>query len=137
MIAPDTSVVVPALLAWHEAHARADAALADEVVLLAHVELEAYSTLTRLPPPVRLDPSAVATALGGRFPGPRPALPANDRGRLIAQLAEAGIAGGAAYDGLIALTAYHCGCTLLTADRRAEHNYGALGADVRWLDEIR
>ncbi len=83
MIAPDTSVVVPALLAWH---ARADAALADEVVLLAHVELEAYSTLTRLPPPVRLDPSAVATALGGRFPGPRPALPAHDRGRWLDEI---------------------------------------------------
>ena len=135
MIAPDTSVVVAALLAWHDAHAAADEALAGEVVLLAHVALEAYSTLTRLPPPVRLDPGVVATALSRRFPGPRPALPASVRDRLVAELAEAGVAGGAAYDGLIAVTARHHECTLITTDRRAAATYAALGAKVQWLGE--
>jgi hypothetical protein len=87
VIAPDTSVVVPALLAWHDAHAVTGEALAGEVVLLAHVELEAYSTLTRLAPPVRLEPAAVAAALSRRFPGPRPALPASARDALVAELA--------------------------------------------------
>ncbi len=135
MIAPDTSAVVAALLAWHNDHAVADAALAEDVVLLAHVELEAYSTLTRLPPPVRLEPEAVAAALARRFPGRRPVLPATARDRLVAELAEARIAGGAAYDGLIAVTARHHDCTLLTADRRAAPTYAAVGAKVRWLGE--
>lgn len=133
MTAPDTSVVVPALLAWHDDHRVADDALAEDVVLLAHVELEAYATLTRLPPPARLEPEVVAQALARRFPGPRPALPASARGRLVVELAEAGIAGGAAYDGLIALTARHHGYTLLTADRRAAPTYAALRAEVRRL----
>jgi len=136
VIAPDTSVVVPALLAGHDAHQVAYASLAGEVVLLAHVELETYSTLTRLPAPARLDPAMVATALAKRFPGPRPALPDRERKRLVAELAEAGIAGGAAYDGLIALTARHHDLTLLSADRRAAATYAALGADVRWLGGI-
>jgi len=135
MTAPDTSVVVLALLAWHEGHRVADEALAEDVVLLAHVELEAYSTLTRLPPPARLEPEAVAQALARRFPGPRPALPAHARDRLVAELAEAGIAGGAAYDGLIAVTARHHGYTLLTADRRAAPTYAALRVKTRRLGE--
>ena len=44
-----------------------------------------------------------------------------------------GIAGGAAYDGLIAVTARHYGYTLLTADRRAAPTYAALRAETRRL----
>ena len=135
MIAPDTSVVVPALLAWHESHELANAALGDDAVLLAHVELEAYSTLTRLPAPARLEPAAVAEALRRRFSGPRPALPSAERGRLVSRLAEAGISGGSAYDGLIAATARQHEYTLLTADRRAARTYAALEVEVRWLGD--
>jgi predicted nucleic acid-binding protein len=43
---------------------------------------------------------------------------------------QAGMAGGATYDGLIALTAAAEGATLVTLDRRALATYVRVGADV-------
>src|SRR5687767_1073614 len=45
----DTCAVVAALSAWHEHHEPAAEALEDVSVLPAHVVLESYSVLTRLP----------------------------------------------------------------------------------------
>ncbi|MEX2240756.1 MAG: PIN domain-containing protein [Burkholderiales bacterium] len=53
MIAADTSVVVAAFASWHEGHAAALRALGRGVRVPAHVLLESYSVLTRLPPPHR------------------------------------------------------------------------------------
>ena len=55
--------MIAALAAWHEQHEMAARALADVTALPAHVALEAYSVLTRLPsglavpgqPPTRSD----------------------------------------------------------------------------------
>ncbi|MCL4292726.1 MAG: VapC toxin family PIN domain ribonuclease, partial [Acidimicrobiia bacterium] len=47
-----------------------------------------------------------------------------------AVLAAAGIAGGATYDGLVALAARSAGLPLATRDRRAQSTYSLLGVPV-------
>jgi toxin FitB len=53
--------------------------------------------------------------------------------QLVRELAERGIWGGAAYDGLIGATAKSAGATLYTCDRRARLTYEQLGVDVRFV----
>ena len=52
---------------------------------------------------------------------------------LPAILAQAGVLGGASYDGLIALTVRGEGATLHTLDRRAEATYRALGVKHEFI----
>ncbi|MGL3148852.1 hypothetical protein ACSS7Z_00700 [Microbacterium sp. A82] len=47
----------------------------------------------------------------------------------VSLLAAAGIAGGAVYDGFVALAARESGIRLLSCDRRALPTYQALGID--------
>jgi predicted nucleic acid-binding protein len=49
------------------------------------------------------------------------------------ELSALGIAGGAVYDGLIALTARAAGAELVSLDRRAAETYERCGASVRLL----
>jgi predicted nucleic acid-binding protein len=67
--AVDTSVVVAALLGWHEAHEPARRALerglaAERIVMPAPALLEAYAVMTRLPSPHRIRPADAAALLG-------------------------------------------------------------------------
>lgn len=66
--APDTSIVVAALLADHPAHEAASDALAACRTTIAHVAAETYSVLTRLPPPHRADAATAAEVLAKRLP---------------------------------------------------------------------
>ena len=127
MIALDTSVAVAAFASWHEGHAAAAAALNRRPRLPAHVAIETYSVLTRLPPPHRAPPDLVAAFLEGRFPAAPLILPGRAQQFLLREAALAGIAGGAIYDALIAATAKRAGATLLTRDRRALPVYDAVG----------
>ena len=130
MIAADTSVVVAAFATWHEGHASALAAMRREPPRLpAHVSLETFSVLTRLPPPHRARPELVAAFLRARFPSPPLTLPGAAHRSLIQEATVAGLTGGAIYDALVAATARHAGATLLTRDRRAVRVYEALGAE--------
>jgi len=52
---------------------------------------------------------------------------------MLGSLAAQGIRGGATNDGLVAVTAKHHGVALLTADRRAQATYAAVGVDVQIL----
>ena len=70
MIAVDTSVVVAAFASWHQGHTSATAALARRPRVPAHVLLETYSVLTRLPPPHRAPAGLVAAFLAERFTAP-------------------------------------------------------------------
>jgi predicted nucleic acid-binding protein len=128
VIAVDTSVVVAGFASWHEGHAPARAALARRPRLPAHVALEVYSVLTRLPPPHRATPAIVVSFLEDRFPDPVLPFPAAGHLSLLKEASEMGISGGSLYDALIAATAKHAGATLLTRDRRATRVYKALGA---------
>ena len=123
MIAVDTSVVVAGFASWHEGHEPAAAALARRPRVPAHVLVEAYSVLTRLPPPHRAPGDLVVTFLAERFPEAPLVLPARAHLELIRAAARSGLAGGSIYDALIAATARHAGATLLTRDERARSVY--------------
>lgn len=133
MRALDTSVVIPALAQWHEAHDQVVAELRPDDRLPQHVALEAYSVLTRLPVPLRVEPSTAAHVLLARFPPPRLTLPPAQHDALIERLSRAGIRGGAVYDGLVAATAAAAGCLLVTRDRRAARTYRALEVECTHL----
>ena len=124
----DTSVAVPLLAASHRAHTTAIEAIADRSVgLAAHSALETYSVLTRLPGDARLAPSDAALLISRRFVE-IVTLEADVQARLVDTFASVGVAGGAVYDAVIALTARQHDAVLLTRDRRAANTYRALGA---------
>ena len=123
LLAVDTSVVVAGFASWHEGHASAAAVLARRPRVPAHVLIEAYSVLTRLPPPHRAPAELVATFLTERFPEAPLVLPPRVYASLVAAAAVEGVAGGAIYDALIAATVRHAGATLLTRDQRARVVY--------------
>jgi len=120
--------VVAALSAWHDQHDAAAEALEDVSALPAHALLETYSVLTRLPGGLAVPATVAADALADRFPAKPLSLAEEDRTTLPTALARAGVAGGASYDGLVALEAAAHGQTLLTLDQRAQDAYRRLGA---------
>lgn len=126
---PDSSVLVAAFSSWHDSHEAARAAVAGVLDLIAHVELETYSVLTRLPGDQRVDEQLAARYLT-QFEGSRLELPRDARRRLVQRLADQRIAGGAVYDALIAATAAHHDEELVTCDRRALAVYARVGARV-------
>jgi predicted nucleic acid-binding protein len=129
----DTSVLLPALVSWHPGHAGARAAVEKRVISVpAHVFLECYSVLTRLPAPHRFAPEVAHEVLAA-IDLAAIALPADDQRGLLTELGRHGIRGGSTYDALIAATAKHHGHTLLSADRRARPVYEAIGARVELL----
>lgn len=128
----DTSVLVAALATWHAHHATARDAVHDVTAIPAHVLLETYSVLTRLPADQRLTPS-VAAAANEALPWEAVALPPDRQAAIIPQLGDAGIAGGSVYDAQIALTAQLHGLTLLTRDARARRIYDRLEVDYTLL----
>jgi predicted nucleic acid-binding protein len=122
----DTSVLVPALVSWHPDHAMLREILAQVEAVPAHVLLEAFTVLTRLPAPHRVAAGAAAEVVSS-LPLRPVVLPGSEHHALIAALGPAGIRGGATYDALIAATARHHALHLLTRDRRARGTYESLG----------
>jgi predicted nucleic acid-binding protein len=133
LIALDTSVVVAAFASWHEGHVSATAALTRRPRLPAHVAIEAYSVLTRLPPPHRAPAEVAAAFLMERFPAAPLTLPGQEQRELVKLAARAGLVGGTIYDALVASTAKRAGATLLTRDRRALPAYEAIGVRYELL----
>lgn len=130
----DTSVAVALAAAGHEHHQAVRKAIGDRSCgLSGHAAFETFSVLTRLPPPSRRTPAAVARLLARNFPGSR--FLSADRARwLHGRLAELGIAGGAVYDALVAAAAGEHGITLVTRDRRAAETYRVLHIDFELID---
>lgn len=127
----DTSVAVALVVADHEHHASVvDDLGALRLGLAGHAAFETFSVLTRLPSPARRPPAVVHRLLAQNFPASR-YLPADVARRLLAELAMAGIAGGAVYDALIGATARTYGLPLATRDQRALTTYRALSVEVR------
>jgi len=125
-VAIDTSVVVAALLSWHQHHDRALAALAaarssqQGVILPLPALVESYAVLTRLPPPFRLAPPVAWRLIEAAFAqhATVPALDGATAWSMVANLAPAGIAGGATFDAHILACAKHGG-----AERLATFNH--------------
>ena len=130
----DTSVAVALAAAGHEHHQATRKAIGGRSCgLSGHAAFETFSVLTKLPPPSRRTPRAVARLLAHNFPGSL-FLSAREAERLHARLASLGIAGGAVYDALVAATAAEHGVTLATRDRRAAETYRALDIDFELID---
>jgi predicted nucleic acid-binding protein len=130
---PDSSVVIAAFSSWNEYHEAAIEAIGDVRDLVAHVELETYSVLTRLPEPLQMEPELVAQFLCEDYPGKRMVVSDPERRTLITRFADLSIAGGAVYDGIVAATAAHHGYRLISCDRRAATVYDRLGVEVVYL----
>ena len=73
-------------------------------------------------------------ALAAFFPPPRVlALPPGTEGDALEAVADAGIAGGATYDALIAWVARSHGRELVSLDQRAARTYERIGVEYRLL----
>jgi predicted nucleic acid-binding protein len=129
-IALDTSVAVPLLVQTHAAHNVVVSWWRRRPVALSgHALIETYSVLTRLPGDIRLAPADAARLLSERFQAPLLVRP-SDAKRVADTLARLNIAGGAAYDAIVALAALTNHCSLATRDARARTTYEAVGAEV-------
>jgi predicted nucleic acid-binding protein len=129
-VAVDTSVAVPLLVRSHQHHA--DVVRwwdGQELTLSGHALPETYSVLTRLPGDARLSASDAARLLDARFTTPL-TLSGQAAREVHATLSGLGVAGGAVYDGLVALAAKEHGMTLATRDARARGTYDAVGVNV-------
>jgi predicted nucleic acid-binding protein len=131
--AADTSLVVAAFASWHEHHELARPVLDAGVRLIEHCALETYSVLTRLPPPHRCSGAVVRDFIQSRFPQPFLRLGAGAYKAFVLGLPERDIAGGAAYDALVAATAAGCRVELVTCDRRAAAVYEKYGVRTTFL----
>ena len=127
----DTSLAVALVVADHEQHRSAVDAIGSTTLGLAgHAAFETFSILTRLPPPGRRSPGAVARLIAHNFPATR-FLSDRAAAELLARLGTLGIAGGAVYDALVGAAAVEHGLTLMTRDRRAADTYRRL--DVKFV----
>ncbi len=131
--AADSSITIAALVADHEARELAEGALKRCTRTIAHVAIETYSVLTRLPPPRSLVSADAATLIEARLPTPYATLDAGSYATAPSTLAGARVSGGATYDGLIALTALEHDLELITRDKRAERTYRALNVPYQLL----
>lgn len=106
-VALDTSVIVAALLAWHEAHTCCAAAVAraldGDPVLPQSALIESYAVLTRLPAPHRLRPGDALEILEGSFRGRSriASLRAASTWGLLSRARDEGVSGGLTYDARI------------------------------------
>ncbi|HYU32756.1 MAG TPA: PIN domain-containing protein [Thermoanaerobaculia bacterium] len=124
--AVDTNVIVAGLLSWHEHHQVASAELIGlleskaEIVLPLPVLVEAYSVMTRLPPPRRVAAKNAVEILNRSFRHrvTLVGLDGNEGWDLIEDIGQRSITGGTAYDGLILACARKGGARrLLTFNR--------------------
>lgn len=129
----DTSAAIPLLVASHEAHEVVSSWAAGRVLGLAgHALAETYAVLTRLPGDARVSAEDAVRLIDDNFPL-LATLPPESASELHRELAEYGVAGGATYDGLVALAARSRGAVLVTRDARARATYEAVGVRVEVL----
>ena len=127
LAAADTSVAVAYVMSNHAAHGVVRTAVRLRTRVLPSPSLaETYSVLTRLPRDARLTPADAATLIEQNF-GRAVLLPARMARSIHRELSDRGIAGGAVYDGLVAMAAQASGLSLLTRDARALNTYVRLG----------
>lgn len=129
----DTSVAIPLLVGSHEAHGAVAAWAAERSLSISgHALAETYSVLTRLPGDARVTPADAVALIDDNFVE-RLTLSADESAEVHRTLAGRGVAGGAVYDGLVALAAREHDAILVTRDVRARSTYEAVGARVELL----
>ena len=111
MIAVDSSVVIAALLSWHEFHQRAARALENAIagqrlLIPFAVLVESYSVMTRLPSPHRLRPEIARELLHGSFADVRVVgLSSRKAWKFLEDCVSSATSGGRVYDAVIASAA--------------------------------
>lgn len=125
LTALDTSILVAALLPWHEHHALAQGAIrkarqAGALLLPSRTLVETFSVLTRLPTPHRLAPEDALSLLELNFRSARvESLDADATWPFLSSLPSSGVAGGAVFDAEIVNVAARAGAgAIVTLDRR-------------------
>src|ERR1700677_1786766 len=94
----DTSVAVAVVVEDHEHHGTTLRAIGNRPLGLAGpAAFETFSVLTRLPPPARRSPEAVARLLSANFPSIK-YLSTSGAASLLPKFANLCIAGGSVYD---------------------------------------
>jgi predicted nucleic acid-binding protein len=115
----DTSCVIPLLCDWHEFHAPTAAAVGavqlKNVVICAHVLLECFSVLTRLPAPYRIAPRQAERLLAANFSESVDVCSVLDADLWTAldRAAERQAGGGKIYDTVIAQATARAGASVL------------------------
>jgi toxin FitB len=133
VVAVDTSVAVPLLVAGHQHHAQVAAwARGRTLCLSGHSLAETYAVLTRLPGDARLSAPDAVTLIDENFAQPL-MLSARAARQSHRECANKGVTGGATYDALVALAARDHGVPLATRDARARSTYEAIGVVVEQL----
>jgi predicted nucleic acid-binding protein len=133
LIALDSSVLIAAIMTWHTEHVPASAAVGkalasrEGVVIPAHALLEAYSVMTRLPPPHRAGCAEVVAVLRKNFSSVAIApFPVSGLWELLDDLAAEDLGGGITYDAAILAAAESAGATtLLTLNSRHFERFGS------------
>ncbi|MFV0427434.1 MAG: VapC toxin family PIN domain ribonuclease, partial [Beutenbergiaceae bacterium] len=116
-------------------HAHVVAAVGGRTMhLCGHALAETYSVLTRLPGDLAVDSTMAARLIDATFASPLLLETSTGEG-VHRELARAGIAAGATYDGLVALAAGAHGAVLLSRDARARSTYELLGVVVELLHD--
>jgi predicted nucleic acid-binding protein len=136
----DTSVIIPALLAWHEHHGAALPVVAEAlsseggVILPLPALVEAYAVLTRLPAPWRLRASDARRLLVDTFRAKATVvgLDGVEAWVLVDEALAADVNGGATYDAHIAACARKAGAARLATFNRRHFERLELG-DVSLL----
>lgn len=134
-MALDTSVIIPALLSWHEHHALAlpvvQAALSarERAILPVPALVEAYAVLTRLPAPFRVRHDVARGLLVQTFRADSRVvgLAARDVWALLDDVLTQEVSGGATYDAHIVACARKAGATHLATFNRRHFERLALG----------
>jgi predicted nucleic acid-binding protein len=125
-VAIDSSVIVAALLSWHESHAAAAKAVTqalagkDGIVIPSHALFESFAVMTRLPAPHRLASADALALLRDNFASAHIAtLGARSVWPTLQKLTQLGLAGGMTYDAIILEAATDAGAAeLLTLNAR-------------------
>lgn len=130
MRAVDTSVAIPMFASWHEDHDAVRSLLSEPLAIPAHVVLETYAVLTRLPEPHRMPGAAVATWLDLQFTEVLDPPSGEAHRRLVTRLGDESMTGGRTYDALVAATCIAHDRPLVSADDRARRTYDELGLEV-------
>lgn len=134
--AVDTSLAVPLLVGSHPDHTRVVAwAKRRTLSLSGHALAETYAVLTRLPGDARLAATDATTLIDENFMEPLLLSTAGARDA-HREFARRGVVDGAAYDGLVALSAREHGAVLATRDARARSTYETLGVTVELLATV-
>ena len=125
LTALDSSILVAALLPWHEHHAVAQRAIRQArqegaLLVASRTLVETYSVLTRLPAPHRQAPDDAMNLLELNFRSVRvESLEADSTWSFLSSLPSNGVAGGAVFDAEIATVAARAGAeAVVTLDRK-------------------